>query len=285
MLIGVAAHAIGIGHALRVENVADFVGLVTVDAGGENIGLLLPEFATNRFAVNLLDLRMALRAGGGNVTAIDGRVRIGVRQNAVRRMAGHARRGHDQALLHHGLAVDALGIILEDVVLINLAVHLDGRTFTMASTTDEWNIERSDGGTVVLYREDVVIAVAVNAVRGESVAASNGFAVKRRSMKLLFVAVAGTAHDRRHARIMRQILAVERGVAVGAGQRAMHRGGKFLDVNKKRDRAIAALDGHGLVTVASEAVVVSGTRRGGGSPGQQQHERRSQKRHGGGPAA
>ncbi len=273
--IGVAAHAIGVGHALGVENVADFVGLVAVEAGGQYICLFLPEFAPDRLAVHHFDFGMAFGAGGRDVAPVDRRIRIGVRQDVVRGVARHAGGGDDQAFLENRLAVDALRIIFENVVLVDVAVQLDGRAFAMATAADERNIQRGNGGAFVLNREDVVIAVAVHAMRGERVAAGNGLAVQGGGVLLLFVAVAGAALDRSDAGVMGQVLAVERGVAGSAGEDAVNRSAKFLGVDKQGDGPTAVLDGHGLVAVAGEAVVVGGT--GGADAGRPEGEKQQRR--------
>ena len=46
---------------------------------------------------------------------------IGVRQDVVRRVAGGAVGRHDQALLQQALAVNALRVVLQDVVLVDVA--------------------------------------------------------------------------------------------------------------------------------------------------------------------
>ena len=86
MLITVAAHAIRVRHTLGVENVANFVGLVTVHAGGQDVRLFLPKRASDRFAMHLLDLRVAFGAGRRDVAPVNGRIGVGVRQDVVRRM-------------------------------------------------------------------------------------------------------------------------------------------------------------------------------------------------------
>src|SRR6266496_779679 len=67
VLIAVATHAIGVGHALGIENVAHLVGLVAVHTSGEDVRLLLPECTLDGLAVHLLDLGVAAGTGGGDV--------------------------------------------------------------------------------------------------------------------------------------------------------------------------------------------------------------------------
>ena len=105
--IGMAAHAIGIGHALGIENIPDLVRLVAIWAGRQSIGLFFPKLATNHLAVYLLDIGVALGAGGGDIAPVDGRIGIGVRQNRVRRVARGTVGRHNQPLLQQALAVDA----------------------------------------------------------------------------------------------------------------------------------------------------------------------------------
>lgn len=59
-------------------------------------------------------------------------------------MAGGAIGGHDQALLEQGLTMDALGIVFEDIVLVDLAIGLYRRALTMAPTADERHLQGRD---------------------------------------------------------------------------------------------------------------------------------------------
>ena len=65
-----AAHTIGIGHTLGVENVPDLVRLVAIDAGGQSIGLFFPKLAANGLAVYQFDIGVALGAGGGDIAPV-----------------------------------------------------------------------------------------------------------------------------------------------------------------------------------------------------------------------
>ena len=58
----VATQAIAVRHALRVEDAADFMRLMTVDAGRDHVRLLLPQLAANHFAVDNFDQRVTLLA-------------------------------------------------------------------------------------------------------------------------------------------------------------------------------------------------------------------------------
>src|SRR5271157_5635648 len=47
LLVGVATHAVRIGHTLRIEDVPDLMRLMAVRAGGQDVGLFFPEFSAN----------------------------------------------------------------------------------------------------------------------------------------------------------------------------------------------------------------------------------------------
>jgi hypothetical protein len=90
-----AALAVLIRHPLGIEGTPDLVGLVAVHAGGDEVRLFLPQLAANDFAVHILNQRMALRAGSGDVLFGDRRTGISVRQNEVHRVATCANRRDD----------------------------------------------------------------------------------------------------------------------------------------------------------------------------------------------
>ena len=112
-----AAQAIAVGHSLAVENLADLVRLMAIDARRDHVRLFLPQLAADHLAVYGLDLRVALGAGFGDILLGDRGARIGVGQHVVRGVATGADRGHGQALLEEADAVDAVLVVFEDVGL------------------------------------------------------------------------------------------------------------------------------------------------------------------------
>lgn len=72
LLVFMAAHAILVRHALGVEYLPDLVRLMAINAGGQPVGFLFPQFAFDHLAVDNLDLRMAFRACCSDVPASDG---------------------------------------------------------------------------------------------------------------------------------------------------------------------------------------------------------------------
>ena len=170
---------------------------MTVHAGGQDMRFLFPEFAADRLAVHFFDLGVALGAGGRDVAAVDRGIRVRVGQDVVGGVAGNAICRNDQSLLEQRLAVNALGIVLNDVVLINLPLGLDRGALAVALSADERYFQRSHGGKPILDRQDIVIAVAVHAMRSQGIASGDGFAVQGVLVLLLLVAVAGATLDAR----------------------------------------------------------------------------------------
>ena len=82
--------------------------------------------------MDLLDPGVADGAGLGDVLDGDGGFGGGVGQDAVVVVAVVAGRGDDQALLEQGLAVDALGVVAEDVLLGDVVDARDRRPFPVA---------------------------------------------------------------------------------------------------------------------------------------------------------
>ena len=252
-----AAQAVGVGHALVVEDPPHLVGLVAVDAGRQHVGLLLPQLALDDLAVHDLDLGVALGAGGRDVAPRDGRGRVGRPQDRVGRVAGGAVGGHDQALAQQPLAVNALRVVLQDVVLVDLAVALHRRPLAVAAAAHERHLQRRDRRARVLDRQDVVVAVAVLAARGQRVLAGDGLPVQRLGVQGLLVRVAGPAVDLLDRDVVGQLLARQGLVAAGALEAAVHRGRELLDQL--------------LVLVAGQAVLVALGRGGRGERQPQPH--------------
>lgn len=81
-----AAHTVFVRHALGVEHFPYFVGLVTVDARRQHVGLLLPQLPLDHFAMDDLNATMALRACCSDVLSRDRRSWICMWKNRMGRM-------------------------------------------------------------------------------------------------------------------------------------------------------------------------------------------------------
>ncbi len=100
-----------------------------------------------------------------------------------------------------------------------------------------------------------MIAVTGHAARRQGVATSDRSAMQRFCIELGLVAVAGAAVHLGQRRGVREVFAVQVGVAVGALQRAVNGTGELLLVHEQRNRPPAALGGQRLVTMTRQAVV------------------------------
>ena len=196
-LVGVATHAVRVGHTQFIEDVPDPMGLMAVRAGGQDVGLFFPKLSTNGLAVDRFDLGVAFRAGGGNVPAIDGGGGVGVRQDQVRGVARGAGRGHRQSLFQQRLAVDALGVVLENIVLANVAIARNSSSFAMALAANEGHFHWRHRRPRVLHRIDVVVPVTIHTAGRQWIAARNRLPVERAGMLLLLGGVARATLYRR----------------------------------------------------------------------------------------
>src|ERR1035437_7763033 len=103
--------------------------------------------------------------------------------------------------------------------------------------------------------------MAVYTTRRQLIAAGGSLAVQRLRHLLRLIRVTGATIHLGYRRRVRQIFAVERGMARGALQSCVHRTTKVFLVHKERDGSAAALGGHSLVAVARKAVFVRGSGR------------------------
>ena len=167
--VPMAGEAVLVGHALVVEDLARLVRGVAVDADRDLVRLRLPERALDHLAVHLLDQHVALRASGGDVVPVDRGARILRGQHEVRRVAARADRRDGQALLEEPLAVDRLRVVVEDVLVGDVAGLLHRRALLVAGSAGARDVVEGDRGLRVAGRQDLVPSVAEGADRGEFV--------------------------------------------------------------------------------------------------------------------
>src|ERR1035438_9577399 len=158
--IGVAAQAIAVGHPLRVVNLADFVRLMAVDAGRNQVRLLLPQLAANHLAMDGLDLRVALGAGLGNILFGNRRARVVVGQHVVGGMATGADRGNGEAFLEEANAVNTVPVILRDVALRHGPCLADFGVFTVTAAAQARHVDDGCRRLQVGRGQDLMLAVA-----------------------------------------------------------------------------------------------------------------------------
>ena len=251
----VTAQAVLIGHSLVVKNLPDLMGLMAVHTGRKNMRLLLPQLALDDLPVHRFDLGMALSAGARDVFPRNRGVGIRVRQNPVRRVAGHASRGDDQPFLHQRRAVHAFGVVFNDVRFVDLALPLDRSPFLMAFAADIGNLRRRHRGVRVLYRQDIVEAMAVFAARRQRVAARDRLAVQGCAVLFLLIRMAAAAIDFCQLPFVRQLLVLQVRMAIDAGERTMNRIGILLAIHVEGNNLAIALGGQILAVVTCQAIL------------------------------
>jgi hypothetical protein len=212
----VAALAVEVCHSLRIEDSADFVRFVAVYAGGDHMGLFFPQLTADHFAMNGLNLRMTLRAGLGDVLLGNGRSRVRVRQNKVRRVATRAHRRDDQAAAKQTFAMHAFRVVLKNLVLRDVVSELDRRALVMAASAEKGNLGNIGGRAGSGRAQDVVSSVTIRAARGQRVTTLRRIPVQARRILLLFVGMTGAALNRFQLLGMGKLFCGQLGVATGA---------------------------------------------------------------------
>src|SRR3989304_909118 len=158
-----ASQAVAVRHTLRIKYLSHLVRLVTIDACRKDIRFLFPQFTFDDLAVDAFDLRVTLRARCGDVPTCDGRIRIGMGKDRVRGVAGGAVGGDNEPFPEQSFTVNALGEILEDMVLMDRPRALDRRPFLMALGACEGNLQRRDWRRRMFDRLDCMRTVAIGA--------------------------------------------------------------------------------------------------------------------------
>ena len=150
-------------------------------------------------------------------------------------MARRARRCNGKAFFQKTFTVHAFRVIFKDVCLRNIPLPLDGSPFLMAFAADVRDPHWRNGGVGVLYRNNIMIPVAIFAPRSKVVSPRCRLSVPALRVKILFLGVTCTALGALEGHIMRQFFPFQIGVTVYASNVSMDRGGKCFLVNKEGD--------------------------------------------------
>jgi hypothetical protein len=112
-------HAQSVRKALLIENSANVMRLMAIDADGDLVRPFLPQLAMDDFDVDLFDLCVALHTGGSDIVAIDAGLGVFVGQDVVGSVATGADRGDDQSPFEETVTMDRLRIVFQNVVFAN----------------------------------------------------------------------------------------------------------------------------------------------------------------------
>ncbi len=186
----------------------------------------------------LVDAPMALRAGPGDVGAVHGRPRVGGRKLPVGGVAVRAVGRDGEAGLHQSLAVDALQVVFDDVLLGPLVAHGGLLSRAMAPGAERRHVAREGRRVRVGLAERPVGAVAVAALGRVRVAPRKELAVRALAVLLDGRGMTDGAIDfgRHRAARARRVGRVAAGVALDAGDPGVARVRQLVLVREERDR-------------------------------------------------
>ena len=109
--------------------------------------------------------------------------------------------------------MDALGKVLEDVVLVNRPPGRDRRAFRVALSAHERNLQSRRRRFRVFRRQNIVAAVTILALRRQLIPSLDGLAVKRLCVQFLLARMTCSALDRLKIIRVRKLLAFKVRVA------------------------------------------------------------------------
>jgi len=178
-----------------------------------------------------------------------------------------------RCILVDALAVNALGVVLEDAFLWDVVAAGDVRSFLVAVPAGRREVEEVRRGLLVQVRKDVVVAMAVGAARRHLVTFGGRNAVTAAGMLLALLVMAVRTVDRLWVHGVRVRGVFEVLMAVDAVHVRVH--GRSEDLRVVEDRNLLAVP-HALeggVLVALEALFGVGADR---RRGQQEDAERGQ---------
>ena len=163
---------------------------MAVDARRDHVRLFLPQFAADDLAMHGLDLRVALRAGLGDILLGDRGTRVRVGKLVVRRVATGADRGNGQALLEEANAMNTIFVIFEDIGLRNSPRPADFGILAVTLAAQSRNIDSGDRRLQIGRGQDVMRSMTELATGGVRVVLCRLLPVDAGGILALLVAMA-----------------------------------------------------------------------------------------------
>ena len=189
------------------------------------------QLAVDALLVNLLDADVAFAAGLGDVGVVDGRTAIDAALDVVDAVAIVAGGRDDQPHLQQRPPMNALGVLRRRFRVLH-PVFTGQAGIAVALGAGLRQVQLEHRRRRVLHRQDVVMPVAILAVRRRRSAHRPADAVDAGRVLLADLIVARSAIDRRQLVGMRHLLDV--GMAGGAVLGAMHRLGEHVHTDEER---------------------------------------------------
>jgi hypothetical protein len=126
-----------------------------------------------------------------------------MRKDQMSGVTGNARGGDDEPFSQQTLAMNAFGIVFQNIALWNRTIQLNRCSFLMALSADKGNFERHHRRAQVFDGKDVMVAMTVLAAWRKGIAAGESFPVQRASILFQFAGVACAAVDLGQRRFVR----------------------------------------------------------------------------------
>ena len=142
------------------------MGMVAIGTSRNRPDLLFPKFPLDDFDMDFFDPGVTLSTGLGDVLRRDRGVGVRMRKDEMVPMAVVARSRNGQASFEQAFAVDALGIVAQDLFFRNVVNAGDRRTLSMACSAEEGDVHLVGFRPDIRRRQNIVSAVALFAGGG-----------------------------------------------------------------------------------------------------------------------
>ena len=173
-------------------------------------------------------------------------------------MAVVAAGSHNEPLHEQGLAVDALLVLGSNLGVLHL-VFVGEVLVRVALRAGLGEVHLVDRRICLLHGNDVVVPMAIGAVRRGRGAHGLAHAVDAALVDLVLLGVTGSALHLRHRVAVPRMVLVDLGMAGLAGERCVHRPAKPGGIHEERHGgAVRPLLGEILIAVAIEAALLRG---------------------------
>jgi hypothetical protein len=210
------------------------MGRMTVHACWYLVWFPFPQLASYDLGVHFLDATMAVLTGSGHVVPMNAGCRIRVWQDVVCRMAVTAHGRDRQALLVQSLAMNALGIVGDDAVLVDIVGARYLGALLVATAAHEGNVELLYRGARLCVGYDAMSAVAIPTLRGKLSTFCYRNAMDTATVHFSHVIVAHAAVNGFQLLFVWQLRTIQIHVARDTIKIAVHRCGVDVPIHEER---------------------------------------------------
>jgi hypothetical protein len=127
-------------------------------------------------------------------------------------------RGDDQPLAKETFTVNALGKVLENMVLVDSTLLHHRGALAVTLPAEKWDLKRRNSRPGIRGREDIVSTVAILTQRSKRIAFGDGFSMKRLRVQFLLLRVTRPAVNSGEVFTVRELLPLQILVARNAGK-------------------------------------------------------------------